>query len=136
RLCPRWPTAWQCGRVYVGRQRCGRATVALRLRPWSCGLRGTKRNRLRLSPLYIISPIVKHRMAKTGHLQQIGEENVFVAEDPVAASTEAPVLIGGAWLAMTPAVGTAPAPDGAADPSEIDADLTAPSPVLRDGKTG
>jgi Sulfate permease family len=65
-----------------------------------------------------LDPAVKKRMAKTGHLQQIGEENVFVADEFIGASTEAAFQAGEAWLAMTPAAEPAPAPDGVADLTE------------------
>jgi SulP family sulfate permease len=48
-----------------------------------------------------IDPAVKRRMARTGHLDEIGEENVFVANHIIASSTNAALAVGNAWLEST-----------------------------------
>jgi SulP family sulfate permease len=45
-----------------------------------------------------VDPTVKRRMARTGHLDAIGENNVFVASNVISASTEAALAAGDAWL--------------------------------------
>jgi SulP family sulfate permease len=45
-----------------------------------------------------VDPAVKRRMARTGHLDEIGEENVFLASNVLSASTEAAFAAGEAWL--------------------------------------
>jgi SulP family sulfate permease len=48
-----------------------------------------------------IDPAVKRRMARTGHLDEIGEENVFVADHQISSSTDAAMAVGAAWLEST-----------------------------------
>jgi hypothetical protein len=75
-------------------------------------------------------------MAKIGHLEQVGAENVFVAGEFIGASTFAAFKAGEARVEMTPAEGPAPTPDPAADPSRNDADPTTPAAAPHDEESG
>jgi SulP family sulfate permease len=83
-----------------------------------------------------LNPVVKERMVKTGHLEQIGEENVFTAEEFIGASTEAAFKAGQALLATTPADEPAPTPGGAADDSDGGAGTTASVTAQPNEKSG
>jgi hypothetical protein len=45
-----------------------------------------------------VHPAVKLRMSETGQFSDIGEENVFIAQSIVGASTELAMAAGQAWL--------------------------------------
>jgi sulfate permease, SulP family len=45
-----------------------------------------------------VDPVVKNRMARTGHLRTVGEENVFVADHVIGRSSRAALEAGQRWL--------------------------------------
>jgi SulP family sulfate permease len=71
--------------------------------------------RLMLSGL---DPKVKKRMARTGHLDRIGDENIFVAGEYIGESTAAAFNAGQHWLEVTEAMPKPPTPDGGSAPSQ------------------
>jgi SulP family sulfate permease len=48
-----------------------------------------------------VDPAVKRRMSRTGHLAEIGEENVFIADHMITKSSDAALAAGAAWLEQT-----------------------------------